>query len=492
MNQKNQTGSHFIDGSWVASDTGRFATIINPADESSIGDAHLASRNQALGAISAARTAFDHGIWPSLSAKDRRGRIQAFLDALTARRDRIIDLNVAEAGSVRAHAETMHFDLPMSHAQFQADHSEMSVSVAMVPNLVPMGDTVFLGSSVVNRYPIGVVTAITAYNFPFFLNLAKIVPALLVGCTVILKPSPLTPFEALILGEAAQEADLPPGVLNIVNGGKDVGEVLTSDERVDLVTFTGSDAIGSRIMEQAAPTLKRLLLELGGKSALIVRSDADLDLATTIALTSFTLQAGQGCGLLTRHIVHNSVRARFVEELAHKVQSIRVGDPEDSRTGMGPLISAAAVAKTEAYVQGALEDGANLICGGERPANLDRGFYFLPTLFDNVKNASKIAQEEIFGPVAIVIGFDNDTEAIRYANESHYGLSGGIITRDVGTGYKMANALQTGYVNINGGTGTMNSDLPFGGIKRSGFGREFGLDGLLEFTYSKSIAFHAG
>jgi len=349
-----------------------------------------------------------------------------------------------------------------------------------------------LGAGVTVREPVGVVAAITPYNFPFFMNVAKVVPALAAGNAVVLKPSPFTPFEALILGEAATAAGLPKAVLNVVTGGRDVGEMLTTDRRIDLITFTGSDSVGAAIQAQAAPTLKRLLLELGGKSALIVREDANLDQALGAGLFNFTWHAGQGCNLNTRHLVHNAVREQYVERLAEMARAMKVGNPADPAVGVGPLIREAQRRRTEQYVDIALSEGARLVAGGKRPPGLEKGFFYEPTLFDAVDNRSRIAQEEVFGPIGVVIGFDSDEEAVALANDSEYGLSGGIFSADVGRAYEMALQIRTGEVYLNGGSGGMSSHAPFGGIKRSGYGREYGVDGINEYTYNKSIIFHAG
>jgi acyl-CoA reductase-like NAD-dependent aldehyde dehydrogenase len=341
------------------------------------------------------------------------------------------------------------------------------------------------------REPVGVVAAITPYNVPFFLNVAKIIPAMAVGCTVVLKPSPYTPIEALLLGEIAEEVGLPAGVLNIVTGDKDVGEVLTTDPRVDMVSFTGSDIVGEAIQRQTAGTLKRVVLELGGKSALIVRADADLEAAARDGLRGFTAHSGQGCQLLTRHVVHNAIRQAYVEKVAALAGALRIGNPADPDTQMGPLIREAARRRTEDYVSIAQSEGARLVTGGRRPAHLDKGFFHEPTLFDDVQNGSRLAQEEVFGPIGAVIGFDTDEDAIAIANHSRFGLSGSIHSADAGRAFEMARAVRTGGVSINGGAGTMLSAAPFGGIRRSGYGREFGIEGMNEFTYTKTISFRA-
>ena len=481
----------YIDGAWTPTDERE--AVINPATEEVIGEAAVGDATHVDAAIAAARRAFDTGGWPRRPVSERQALVSAFLDAVERRKDALIDLIVAEAGSTRMLAEHLQYGIAMQHARHMVElASRPAISALPVETTPNMQGGLTLGAGVMVRDPVGVVAAITPYNFPLFLNLGKIVPAMVVGCTVVLKPSPYTPLEALVLGEMAEEAGLPPGVLNIVTGAVAVGEALTTDPRVDLVTFTGSDTVGAAIQAQSAPTLKRVLLELGGKSALIVRPDADLEQAAIAGLMGFTIHSGQGCALLTRHIVHDSVRAQYVEQVRAMASQIKVGNPSDPGTGMGPLIREAARTRTERYVEVALAEGARLVTGGRRPAGLDRGFFFEPTLFDDVRNNHRIAQEEVFGPVGIVIGYDSDEEAIDLANDSEFGLSGGIYSADVGRAYEMALALRTGGVSINGGGGRMSSHAPFGGVKRSGYGREYGVEGLNEFTNIKTIAFRGG
>lgn len=482
--------SLFIDGEWHQAD--RAEPIINPATEAVLGEAPVGETRHVEAAIAAARHAFDHGPWPRLPQAERQAHLTRFLDAIEARADEIIAMIVAEAGATQMLARFLHYGVPMQHARHAVELSARPAVTPLPVETTPTPQGTLLGAGVMVRDPAGVVAAITPYNFPFFLNVGKIIPALAVGCTVVLKPSPYTPFQALILGEIAQSAGLPKGVLNVVTGGVEAGELLTTDQRVDLISFTGSDKVGSLIQGQAAPTLKRVLLELGGKSAMIVRADANLSLAAQSGLGGFTIHAGQGCALLTRHVVHNSVRAEYVATLKAMLGHIKVGDPVDASVTMGPLIREVARKRTEDYVAIAQDQGASLVSGGRRPEGLERGFFYEPTLFDNVTNDQRIAREEVFGPIGVVIGFDTDEEAVAIANDSDFGLGGAVFSADVGKAYEMALQMRVGGVSINGGSGKMSSHAPFGGVKRSGYGREYGLEGLNEFTNIKTISFRGG
>jgi acyl-CoA reductase-like NAD-dependent aldehyde dehydrogenase len=294
-----------------------------------------------------------------------------------------------------------------------------------------------------------------------------------------------------MFGEVAEEIGLPPGVLNIVTGGADVAQLLTTDERVDMVTFTGSDAVGAAIMAQGAPTLKRVLLELGGKSALIVRADADIQTAAMEGLFQISTHAGQGCALATRHLVHNSVRPAYIEMMKAISGQLTLGDPADPTTVVGPLIRAGARDRVERMVAEGVAEGAKLVIGGSRPAHLNKGFFYNVTVFDDVENSMSIAQNEVFGPVAAVIGFDTDEEAIKIANDSRYGLYGGIHSRDPAKAYEMALQIRTGGVVLNGGL-FKQMDAPFGGYKRSGLGREYGDQWLNEYSHEKTVIMPMG
>jgi aldehyde dehydrogenase (NAD+) len=482
----------FIDGDWRPATGARVDDIVNPATEALLARVRQGSAEDCDAAVGAARRAFDEGPWPAMPGRDRGACLERFHAALASRIDVLTDLVIAEVGTTRAAAASHQVGLPVEQLEYWAAAAGRPELVAHTPHVSARRDgTSWLGSWVVRREPAGVVAAITAYNFPFLLNVMKLGPALAAGNTVVLKPSPYTPLTAFVIAEAAAEAELPPGVLNVVTGDETIGHQLTTTADVDLVTFTGSDTVGAAIAAQAAPTLKRVLLELGGKSAMIVRADADLDQAAQLGVQSFTFNAGQGCALTTRHLVHHSVLGEYQQRVVALLQQLRVGDPADPHTQMGPLIRPVAVDRTERYVKDALHTGASLIAGGARPAEPTSGYFFEPTMLGDVDNEWPVAQDEIFGPVAVTIGFADDDEAVALANRSRYGLDGAIVTRDAGAAFAIACRLRTGGVAINGGSGWTNPGVPFGGYKRSGLGRENGEAGLDEYTELKTIKFHA-
>jgi acyl-CoA reductase-like NAD-dependent aldehyde dehydrogenase len=485
-----QRNALYVAGEWA--DATLRDPIVNPANGDVFAEAPVAGREHVEAALAAARDAFDTGPWPRLPLRARQAKMAEFLDAIERRAADIVPLIIEESGSLQMLAQYMQFGLPLQLSRQMIEISKRPAVTPLPVDVIPnQQGTLSLASAVLSREPVGVVVAITPYNVPFLTNVCKSVTAMLAGCTVILKPSPYTPFEALVLGEIADEVGLPKGVLNIVNGGADVGATLTTDKRVDLITFTGSDKVGAAIQAQAAPTLKRVVLELGGKSAMIVCADADLQKAAAAGLGGITTHCGQGCVLLTRQLVHNSIRSRYVETLKGLLAAVKVGDPNDASVTMGPLIREDARARTERYVEIAQSEGGRLVAGGKRPEHLKRGFYFEPTLFDDVRNGDRIAQEEVFGPLAVVIGFDTEDEAIALANASDYGLSGAVYSANVGRAYEIALQLRSGGVTVNTGFPQLTRNAPFGGIKRSGHGREYGEFGLDEFTYVKTIDFNA-
>ncbi|KUR76705.1 aldehyde dehydrogenase family protein [Novosphingobium sp. Fuku2-ISO-50] len=484
----------YINGAWAAPEAGHEA-VINPATGAVIGQAPQAGLRQVDAAIAAARDAFDKGPWPALSMDQRADVMQRMVEELRARQSEIAALIVAEVGCAQHITHAMQVANPISHLEAAIKYARRDeperLPIDVTPNMFVPGGPQSIGGTTVVREPIGVVSAITGYNFPFLLNLAKIAPALLAGCTLVLKPSQFTPYSALLFGEIADAIGLPAGVLNVVTGGIAEGQLLCTDERVDMVTFTGSEGVGAAIMAQAAPTLKKVHLELGGKSAMIVRHDADVARAAAMAVGFLSVNAGQGCAIPTRLLVHNSIRPQFAQIARAVAAQIKVGDASDPGVTMGPLIRESQRAKVEHYIALGKQAGATLLCGGGRPAGLESGFFIEMSLFDDVTNDMAIAQDEIFGPVGCIIGFDSDNEAIAIANASRYGLNGAIETADAATGYAMALRIRAGSVALNGGTGTM-SYAPIGGYKRSGIGREYGPNWMREYQHEKSVFYPIG
>jgi aldehyde dehydrogenase (NAD+) len=405
------------------------------------------------------------------------------------RRAELVDLIIAEAGSARPIAEMLQFETGFKYAQWFA---ERTASFPFQDPLPVQAGPRGLGQGVIVKEPIGVVAAITPFNFPLYLNLSKVVPALAMGNTVVLKPSPFTPLEAFVLGEIADEAGLPPGVLNVVTGDVAAGEHLTTHDAVDMISFTGSDFVGKKIMGQAADGLKKVLLELGGKSPNIVFAGSDVAKFAASAAFGFTIHAGQGCALPTRILAERSVYDEVVEGMRAALANVKVGDPTEKTTGMGPLIREAQRERVERYVAAGAAEGARLAHGGARPDGLDRGYFFEPTLFADVDSAMSVAQDEIFGPVGVAIPFDGEDDAVRIANDTRYGLAASVWHPNPVRAYELAQRIQAGTISINGGGGGPNLWGPFGGYKHSGIGREYGDYGLLEYAQLKTINWSAG
>ncbi len=479
----------YIGGAWVEASGDDAVAVINPATEEVIAQVPQATVADVDRAVDAARRAFDEGPWPRMSPRDRSDALLRFTQAIADRRPELVDLIIAEAGSARSIASALQFDTPLRYANWFAERTaSFPFLEPLPPNAGPRG----LGQGVILKEPVGVIAAITPFNFPLYLNLVKVVPALAAGNAVVLKPSPLTPLEALVLGEIADAAELPAGVLNVVTGDVEASERLTMHPGVDMVSFTGSDAVGKKIMGQAAEGLKKILLELGGKSPNIVFKGSDVEKFAMSAAFGFTIHAGQGCALPTRILADRAIYDDVVDKLAAALGKINVGDPTEASTGMGPLIRETQRARVERYVEAGTAEGARVASGGGRPANMTRGFFYEPTLFADVKSSMSVAQDEIFGPVGVVIPFDGEDEAVAIANDTRYGLAASVWHPDAVRAFDLAQRIQAGTVSINGGGGGPNPWGPFGGYKQSGIGREFGDYGLLEYTQLKTVSWSAG
>jgi len=474
----------FIDGEFGAGRAGRFETV-NPATEEVLGTAADADTEDMGRAIDAARRAFDAGLWSSDTGLRVRC-VRQLRDAMRDHVEQLRQITIDEVGAPRMLTSAAQLEGPVADLDFAADTAESYSWRTDLGLARPMG--IPTRRSLV-REPIGVVGAITPWNFPHQINLAKIGPALAAGNTVVLKPAPETPWCAAILGELAAECtDIPPGVLNIVTSSDQaVGAMLTSDSRVDMVSFTGSTATGRTVMAAGANTVKKVFLELGGKSAFLVLDDADLAAAAAMAGFTVCVHAGQGCAITTRLLVPRNRYDEAVEAVAATVSGIRPGDPADPATICGPLISERHRNRVQSYLDLAIAEGGRFACGGGRPAEHERGFYIEPTVVAGLTNESRVAREEIFGPVLTVIAHDGDDDAVRIANDSPYGLSATVFGTDPHRAASAADRLRVGTVNVNGGV-WYSADMPFGGYKQSGFGREMGVAGFEEYLEMKAIA----
>lgn len=454
---------------------------LNPATGELLGHAPDASVSDAEAAVTAARRAFDDTDWAT--NVDLRVRcLDQLHQALTDHRDELAALTIAEVGATEALCQGAQLDQPIAIVAYYAD---LLRRYPMTEDLGIIESRGMNHHRWVEKEAAGVVAAIIAYNYPNQLALAKLAPALAAGCTVVLKAAPDTPLITLALGELiALHTDIPAGVVNVLSGADpEVGAVLTTSPDVDMVTFTGSTPTGRRIMAAASETLKKVFLELGGKSAAIVLDDADFNTAALFSAFSMVTHAGQGCALTSRLLVPASRRDEIVELVKNNFAMVRYGDPADPKTYMGPLISAKQRDKVDGMVRRAVDAGATLVTGGEK---VDPGYFYTPTLLTDVDPDSEIAQEEVFGPVLAVISYTDDDDAVRIANNSIYGLSGAVFGSQE-RALAVARRIRTGTFSINGGN-YFSPDTPFGGYKQSGIGREMGTDGLEEFLESKTFA----
>jgi aldehyde dehydrogenase (NAD+) len=480
------SGEHrmLIDGELVeAASEARYENV-NPATESVIGTVADAAPEDMTRAIAAARRAFDEGSWAS-DPELRKRCLRQLHEALSKERETLRPQIVAEVGSPIMLTYAVQQDSCIDDMEWDIECIDRIDWEYDLPVHEFFGMT---SARRVLREPIGVVGAITPWNFPFMLNLSKIIPALAAGNTVVLKPAPDTPWSATHIGRlAAEYTDLPAGVLNIVTSGDPaaVGEVLSTSPDVDMISFTGSTATGKRIMAKGAETLKRVFLELGGKSANIILDDADFP-AQMGSGAMVCMHGGQGCAITTRMLVPRSRYDEAIDLLRAGFEAWTYGDPTDPANLQGPLINARQRERVLGLIETGKREGARLLVGGGRPAHLEKGFYVEPTLFIDVDPDSTIAQEEIFGPVLAVIPYEDDDDAVRIANNSRYGLSGAVNGTDLERAYGIAKRLRTGTVAVNGGQ-WFGPDSPFGGYKESGLGREHGIAGFEEYLETKTV-----
>jgi aldehyde dehydrogenase (NAD+) len=474
----------YIDGQWVEPENGRYDDI-NPATEAVIASAPDPSPAQVDSAIGAARAAFDAGPWADAAPEQRAGWLNQLGEALLEHADEFYALGQLEWGCT-ANERVIHID--------GAAFTTLNIAELAIHPVEEQIDAYGAAGTTLLRYePLGVVSILTPWNFPHFLNVMKVSAALAAGNTVVLKPSPLAPLAGLALARIIYEhTDIPPGVVNVVTPSDiESSKLLTVDPRVDMVSFTGSSVVGRDVMAAAGGSMKRLLLECGGKSASIVLDDVALSDETLqrMLFDSCSFHAGQACILHSRMLLPDSIHDEVVDRLVALARAVKVGDPTDPDVQMGPLISAAQWQRVKAHVDGALDDGAKLVTGGGRPAGLETGFYFEPTILTEVTPDATIAQEEVFGPVLSVLRYSDDDDAVRIANNSQYGLSGAVWGADVDRAVAVARRVRTGQIAVNGfGPG----GAPFGGFNQSGIGRENGgIIGIRQYMEPKAMGLPA-
>lgn len=463
----------YIGGRWTPSSGNASIDVIDSTTEDVIGTVPEGTIEDIDGAVEAAREAFQP--WAAVPIADRTALLTEVSAALSARAESLADLITHEVGMPRVLSQLVQVGLPVatfaSMAQVAADFTwEQAV-----------------GNSVVVREPVGVVGAITPWNYPLHQIAAKVAPALTAGCTVVLKPSEVAPLNAFVLADIFEEVGLPPGVFNLVTGyGPVVGEALAGNRGVDMVSFTGSTRAGRRVAELGAATIKRVALELGGKSANVILGDADFEKAIPDGVFKCYINSGQTCSALTRMLVPRDRIAEAENLAVTAAESFTPGDPFDENTRLGPLVSAVQRDRVRNYIEKGIGEGATLLTGGSSaPEGLGTGFFVRPTVFSGVTRDMTIAQEEIFGPVLSIMPYDSEEEAIDIANDTEYGLAGGVWSSDPDRAREVAGRLRTGQVEVNGGS--FNPMAPFGGYKQSGNGREFGSFGLEEYLEVKSL-----
>jgi aldehyde dehydrogenase (NAD+) len=477
-----QTREHFyIDGGYVAPAGTATIDVVNPHTEQVIARVPDGTTADIDRAVAAARKAFD-GEWSRTTPAERSAKIAALSAAINARMEEFAALISTENGSPYSFSIMGQVLSSTMVLDYYADLALTSPFEEMRSGL--------MGSVLVRREPVGVVAAIVPWNVPLFTAMLKIAPALAAGCTVVLKPAPETPLNAYLLSDCLGEAGIPAGVVNIVTAGREVGEHLVTHPGIDKIAFTGSTAAGKRIAALAGERLRRVTLELGGKSAGIILDDADLATALPALLGSSFMNNGQACVAQTRILASRDRYSEVVDAISEFAAAQIVGDPLDPATQIGPLVAQRQRDRVEGYIATAQQEGGKITTGGGRPAHMKTGWFVEPTVFTNVDPDSTLAQEEVFGPVVAVIPYDTPDEAVQIANNSQYGLSGTVFTNDIAAGLDIARRVRTGTFTINGFS--LEFGAPFGGYKNSGIGRELGPEGLSAYLESKSICLPAG
>jgi aldehyde dehydrogenase (NAD+) len=463
----------FINGEWVSPAGSGRMDVINSTTEEVMGCVPEGTPEDVARAVAAARSAFD--AWSQTSAQERASYLQRIAEGLKARQNEIAAIIAAEVGMPLPLATTVQAGLP---AMVMGYYASLLTDFSFEEKI---------NNSLVVKEAVGVVGCITPWNYPLHQVVAKIAPALAAGCTVVLKPSEVAPLTAFVLAEIVESVGLPAGVFNLVTGyGPIVGEALAAHPDVDMISFTGSTRAGKRVNELASQTVKRVALELGGKSASIVLDDADFEKAVRATVNNCYFNSGQTCSAHTRLLVPEARLDDAVQIAKQAAEGFTVGDPTEGKAKLGPLVSSTQRERVRNYIRKGIEEGATLVTGGsEPPAGLDKGYFVKPTVFSNVRSDMTIAQEEIFGPVLSIISYRDEEDAVRIANGTPYGLAGGVWSGDTERAKKLARRLRTGQVDINGGS--FNPLAPFGGYKQSGNGRELGKYGLEEYLETKSL-----
>ncbi|MDF3310069.1 aldehyde dehydrogenase [Rhodococcus sp. T2V] len=472
----------FIDGEWLETTGARMLEVVDPSTEEVVHRVREASVADVQLAVRAARDAFDRGPWSTFTPDQRADVIEAILAGVSARSEDLAQVATAEIGAP--------ISMTRNSVKFGSTYLRYYADLARTFEFAESRKRLDGSTTRVLHEPLGTVAAIIPFNGPFSMVCMKLGPALAAGCTVVLKAPPETPLAANIVGEVIDDltrsGTIPHGVVNIVVADREASEALVADPLVDKVTFTGSTAVAKQILATAGQRIARVTAELGGKSAAIVLDDADLDQVIGPLVMGGLVNTGQACFGLTRVLVSEARRDELVEAMTARISQLVVGDAHDESTTTGPLAGARHLERVEAYVKQAVEDGATVAVGGNRPEHLDRGYFFEPTVLIDVDNASRVAQEEIFGPVISVITFRDIEDAIAIANDSVYGLGGAVFSADADRAFEIARRIRSGTVTINGFVGS-HVTTPFGGYKQSGLGREGGVEGLQAFLEPKSV-----
>ncbi|MCW2362255.1 MULTISPECIES: aldehyde dehydrogenase [Sphingobium] len=471
-----EPGKVWINGQWRAPNSGRFIELVSPNTEQVVGAVAEADEADMDAAVAAARAAFDHGPWPRMSVAERNEIMKKITVHLQSRASELAKAWTAQMGGLASFAPGM-----VAGATMQFDQTR---EVGANFQYVQQRETQAAAAAYLVYEPVGVVASIAPWNGPYGIMASKVANALITGCTVIMKPSPETPLEAYIIAEACEAAGVPAGVVNLVCGHREASDHLVCNPGVDKVSFTGSTVAGKRIASVCGERIARCTLELGGKSAAIVRDDFSAEETAKLMTQTISLLSGQVCAMLSRLIVPRGRQDEIADAIAAEMQKVKIGYSDDPTTQLGPLAMKRQLERVESYIEEGKKT-ADLVTGGNRPKHLNQGYFIEPTLFKNVDNKSKIAQEEIFGPVLSIIPVDDEEEAIAVANDSNYGLSGSVLTKDAQAAFDVARRIRTGGIGQNGLK--VDWGLPFGGYKQSGIGREGGVDGLMAYLEIKAM-----